>query len=66
MEDIDVPRVAQWIDDEELDELQEPMDDGSTSSDSEGVDEDGHSASEAWPSRRLVSTSCMIRPLPFC
>lgn len=61
-EDTDAPRVAQWIDDEELG-LQEQTDDASTSPDSEG--DDDHSASEAGPSRRLVSTPCVIHPCPF-
>lgn len=63
-EDIDAPRVAQWIDDEEFD-LQDQTNDTSPGLDSEGADDDEHSASEAGPSRRLVSTLCVIRLYPF-
>lgn len=58
-EDIDAPRVAQWIDDEDLElELEEQTDDAS---DSERASDNDHSASEAGPSRTLVSTSCVTR-----
>ncbi|KAF8133799.1 hypothetical protein EV363DRAFT_1161765 [Boletus edulis] len=54
-EDIDAPRVAQWISDDVDLELQEHTDDAS---DSEGADsDDDHSGNEAGPSRRLVSRS---------
>ena len=47
-EDMDVPRVAQWIDDDQEDAIS-----------SQGTnDDDEHTESEAEPSRRLVSTSC--------
>ena len=59
-EDIDAPRVAQWIDDDNL-ELQEQTDDAS---DSEEASDNGHSTSEAGPSRTLVRTSCVIRLHP--
>lgn len=62
-EDIDVPRVAQWIDDEEPD-LQDQTDEASASLSSEGADDDDRSANQAGPSRRLVSTLCRTaRPL---
>lgn len=57
-EDIDAPRVAQWIDVEDL-ELEEQTDDTSDSERASGNDSD-HSASGAGPSRTLVSTSCVI------
>ncbi|KAG8214606.1 hypothetical protein J3R82DRAFT_9676 [Butyriboletus roseoflavus] len=63
-EDIDTPRVARWIDDEEL-ELQEQMDDASASQDSEGADDDNHTASEAGPSRRLRSLEDDLSTLPL-
>ncbi|KAH0832068.1 hypothetical protein J3R83DRAFT_12976 [Lanmaoa asiatica] len=65
-DDIDAPRVAQWIDDDDL-ELQEHMDDVSPSldSESEGVDDDDHGASEAEPSRRLRSLEDDLSTLPL-
>ena len=56
-DDLDAPRVAQWIDDDEVLELQEQSED---TSDSEEVDDSHHSEGEAAPSRKLVSTSCAI------
>jgi ribosomal RNA-processing protein 36 len=57
-EDIDAPRVAQWMDDEDLE--QQTDDD----EDSEGTNDNNHSASEVGPSRTLVCTSCVIRLHP--
>ena len=57
-EDIDAPRVAQWIDDGDL-EPQEQTDDAS---DSEEASD--HSTSEVGPSRTLVRASCVIRLHP--
>ena len=59
--DLDAPRVAQWVDDEDF-ELQEQTDDASGSEEEE--DDEDHSASEPGPSRTLVSTSSTIQPNP--
>lgn len=63
-EDNDVPRVARWIDEEELD-LQHQTGDASASLDSEGADDDDRSANEAGPSRRLVGDLRVIRLRTF-
>ncbi|KAF8550044.1 DUF947-domain-containing protein [Imleria badia] len=60
-EDIDAPRVAQWIDDEDF-ELQEQTEDDENS---EEVDDDDHSASEAGPLRRLRSLEDDLSTLPL-
>ncbi|KAG6377105.1 hypothetical protein JVT61DRAFT_1156 [Boletus reticuloceps] len=65
-EDIDAPRVAQWISDDLDLELQEQTDDAS---DAEGVDSDDndndHSGNEAGPSRRLRSLQDDLSTLPL-
>ncbi|KAF8442908.1 hypothetical protein L210DRAFT_3620573 [Boletus edulis BED1] len=62
-EDIDAPRVAQWISDDVDLELQEHTDDAS---DSEGVDsDDDQSGNEAGPSRRLRSLQDDLSTLPL-
>ncbi|KDQ63597.1 hypothetical protein JAAARDRAFT_169593 [Jaapia argillacea MUCL 33604] len=40
-EDVDAPRVAQWVDEEELDDLSEPEEEDSSENE-EGDDEEGH------------------------
>lgn len=52
--DIDAPRVAQWMDDEDL---EQQTDDAS---DSEGANDNDHSVNEVGSSRTLVCISCAI------
>ncbi|KAN0087581.1 protein of unknown function (DUF947) domain containing protein [Tylopilus felleus] len=60
--DLDAPRVAQWVDDEDF-ELQEQTDDASGSEEEE--DDEDHSASEPGPSRTLRSLEDDLSSLPL-